>query len=178
VVLDARAKAAALVAAAHEERARVLQEAREAGYAEGRARAAIEVAGVLAAARAEAAAAVARAGAQALEVAAAMAERIVGRAVALEPRVMAELAGEALAACQTRRGGVVLRVPPAHLGDVERHRAALAERLGEGAALEIVGDEAIEPPGCVVDTAVGRVDARLPALLAALTASLAAEERA
>jgi flagellar biosynthesis/type III secretory pathway protein FliH len=185
-VMDARATAAALVAegrrqadalraAAVGERERALREAREVGYAEGRARAAFEVAGVLAAARAEAAAAVARAGAEALDVAAAMAERIVGRAVALDRDVMAEIAGEALAACQTRRGGVVLRVHSSCLEDVERHRDALAARLGEGAALEVVGDDEIEPPGCVVDTAVGRVDARLPSLLAALTSSLAGE---
>jgi flagellar biosynthesis/type III secretory pathway protein FliH len=189
VVLDARAQAAALVsearreadqlrAALTDERERVLREARGEGYEEGRARAALEAARVLAAARAEARAAVGRARAEALDVAAAMAERIVGRAVALDPGVMAEIAGQALEACQTRRGGVVLRVPPAHLEDVERHRAALAARLGDAATLDIVGDEAIEPPGCVVDTAVGRVDARLPALLAALTAGLAAEEGA
>lgn len=187
VVLDARATAAALVAEARreadavraalaDERARALQAARDAGYAEGRARAALEVASVLGAARAEAAAAVSRAGAEALDVAAAMAERIVGRAVTLDPDVLAEIAGEALAACQTRRGGVVLRVHSRLLGDLERHRLVLAARLGEGAALEIVGDDEIEPPGCVVDTAVGRVDARLPSLLAALTSSLAGEE--
>jgi flagellar biosynthesis/type III secretory pathway protein FliH len=168
-VLDARSAAAEIRRQAHEQ-----------GYQEGRARAALEVANVLAAARAQTDAALARARSEALDVAAAMAERIVGRAVQLDPDVMAEIAGEALAACQTRRGGVVLRVHPEHLGAVEGRRAALAARLGEEAALEIVGDDAVEPLGCVVDTAVGRVDARLPALMAALTASLAApsdEER-
>jgi flagellar biosynthesis/type III secretory pathway protein FliH len=101
-----------------------------------------------------------------------MAEKIVGRAVALDATVMGEIAAEAVAACRTRGGAVVLRVHPDDLGGVEARRARIAERLGDAAALRIVADESVSRHGCVVDTAVGRVDARLETLLATLVKEL------
>jgi flagellar biosynthesis/type III secretory pathway protein FliH len=190
-VMDARAVADEILASARraadltradaeEERQRVLRQSHELGYQEGyeegRAQAAAQMVGVLVASRAEADAMLARAEPEAVAIAAAMAERIVGRAVALEPAIMAEIAAEALAACQTRRGGVALRVHPDHLAAVEGQRRTLTARLGVEMPLDIVADESVERLGCVVDTAVGRVDARLSTLLAALTRALTGEE--
>jgi flagellar biosynthesis/type III secretory pathway protein FliH len=176
--MDARAAADQLVAAARREAERLLADARARrdevlrnARDEGRAQAAAETAELLAAGRAEADAMLERARPAALAVAAKMAEKIVGRAVALEPAVMAEIAAEALAACRTREGVVTLRVHPEDLGLLEERRATLAARLGGAASLEVAGDETVGRMGCVVDTPVGRVDARLPALLARLTAA-------
>jgi flagellar biosynthesis/type III secretory pathway protein FliH len=187
-VMDARAEAAALVAAAQREAealgaaaAAERERARRLGYEDGRAQAAAELVGVLAAARAEAEEMLARAEPAALTIAGKMAEKIVGRAVALDPALMADIAGEALDACRTREGAVTLRVHPEHLAAVERERGALVARLGDAAALEafeIVGDDAVERLGCVVETPVGRVDARLSTLLEALTSSLTGGGRA
>jgi type III secretion protein L len=168
IVSDARREAALILAAAADERERVRREALE----EGRALAAAELTTVLAAGRAHAGELMARAVPDVLAVASKMAERIVGRAVALDASVMADIAAEALAACRTRAGAVTLRVHPDDLPAVEAHRAVLSARLGDDSALHIVADEGAGRLGCVVDTAVGRVDARLPAVLAALTASL------
>jgi flagellar biosynthesis/type III secretory pathway protein FliH len=177
-VLDARAEADALVAAARSEAARLLADAQARhdevlarARDEGRAQAAVEAAALLAASRTEAEAMLERARPAALAVAAKMAEKIVGRAVALEPAVMAEIAAEALAACRTRQGVVTLRVHPEHLDLLEERRAALAARLGGAASLAVAGDETVGRMGCVVDTPVGRVDASLPALLSQLTAA-------
>jgi flagellar biosynthesis/type III secretory pathway protein FliH len=168
IVSEARREADAVLAAAERERERLRRQALD----EARAQASVELCDVLAAGRSRADELLARAAPDALAVAARMAELIVGRAVALDPTVMADIAGEALAASRTRAGGITLRVHPQDLAAVEAHRAALAARLGGEAALEIVADEAAGRHGCVVDTAVGRVDARLPVLLSALTASL------
>jgi flagellar biosynthesis/type III secretory pathway protein FliH len=138
------------------------------GLEEGRA----EAAAMLVAARAEAERLLAEARPVALAVAGKMAERIVGRAVELDAGVMAEIAGEALAACRPRAGAVRLRVHPEDLAAVGRRRAALLARLAEGAALEVIADEAVGRAGCVVDTPVGRVDARLETQLAALERAL------
>jgi flagellar assembly protein FliH len=165
IVASARRRADALLAQAEAERDRVRRQAHD----EGRAQAATELAGVLAAGRAQADALLVDARPAALAVAAKMAEKIVGRAVALEPGIMADIAAEALAACRTRAGAVSLRVHPDHLTALEPHRAALAARLGAEAALVLVADETVERLGCVVDTPVGRVDARLATLLAELT---------
>ena len=148
------------------------EEARRAGYDEGRARAGAELATIVGAAGAEAERLLAAARPAALAIAAKMAEKIVGRAVALDPAVMGELAAEAVAACRTRGGAVVLRVHPDDLAGVEARRPAIALRLGGEGALQIVADESVERHGCVVDTAVGRVDARLASQLAALTKEL------
>jgi flagellar biosynthesis/type III secretory pathway protein FliH len=171
IVSSARREAESILRVASDERERVRREALD----EGRAQAAVELAGVLAAGRARADELLARAVPDALAVAAKMAEKIVGRAVALDASVMADIAAEALAACRTR-GAVTLRVHPDDLPAVEASRASLAARLGDEASLEIVADEGAGRLGCVVDTAVGRVDARLPAVLAALTASLEGRE--
>src|SRR5262245_46202090 len=109
--MDARAQADAIVAAAAGEQER----ARHRGYEEGRAQAALELAGILAAGRAEAEAMIARAEPAAVAIAAKMAEKIVGRAVDVDPAVMSDIAAEAVAACRTRAGAVTLRVHPEHL---------------------------------------------------------------
>src|SRR5262245_48741745 len=107
-VMDARERADAIVRAARLEAEAERERARREGREEGRAQAAVEAAGVLAAARAEADAMLARAQPAALAIAGHMAEKIVGRAVRLEPAVMAEIAAEALRACRTRAGVVLL----------------------------------------------------------------------
>ncbi|MDB4979582.1 MAG: putative flagellar assembly protein FliH, partial [Myxococcales bacterium] len=143
-----------------------------AGHDEGRALATAELAGLLAAARAEAAQMLADVQPAALAIAAKMAERIVGRAVALDAAVMGDIAAEAVAACRTRGGVVLLRVHPDDLAGVQARSAVIAGRLGGQGTLQIVADESVSRHGCVVDTAVGRVDARLEAQLAALTKEL------
>jgi flagellar biosynthesis/type III secretory pathway protein FliH len=174
-VLDARATAAAIVEDARARAAATLEEARRRGFEEGRADGVASLALLLAAGRAEADAMLARVEPAALAIAARMAEKIVGRAVALDPAVMAEIAAEAIAACRTRAGAVALRVHPDDLAAVTASRAALAERLGSEASLELVADESVERHGCVVDTAVGRVDARLATQIAALLRALAGD---
>jgi flagellar biosynthesis/type III secretory pathway protein FliH len=156
-VMEARGEAAALREAARRE-----------GYAAGRAEAAAEMAAVLLRARAEASRLIVGARPAALAIAGKMAERIVGRAVVLDPGVMADIAAEALAACHTPSGAVRVRVHPADLAAVEARRARLAGGLPEGAALELAADEAVQRYGCVVETPVGRVDARLDTQIAAL----------
>jgi flagellar biosynthesis/type III secretory pathway protein FliH len=174
-VMDARAEAEAIVRDARARAEATLEEARRRGLEEGRAAAAAALVGLLAAGRAEAEAMLARVEPAALAVAARMAEKIVGRAVELDPTVMAAIAAEAVAACRTREGLVQLRVHPDDLAAVEPARAALVDRLGGEATLELVADEAVERHGCVVDTPVGRVDARLATQLAALERALSGD---
>jgi flagellar biosynthesis/type III secretory pathway protein FliH len=163
-VLDARAQAAA-----------IREDARREGYAAGLA----EAAAALVAARAEAQRLVEAARPAALAVAARMAEKIVGRAVALDPSVMADIAGEALAASAPRDGVVRLRAHPDDIAALAPRRQALLARLGasagSGAAvLELEPDDTVGRAGCIVETAAGRVDARLEVQIAALERALAA----
>jgi type III secretion protein L len=178
VVMGARAQAAEIVAAAVAERERARAEGFALGRDEGRADAGAALVGLLAAARAEGDAARARVEPAVFALAARMAEKIVGRAVALDPTIMAAIAAEAVAACRTRGGVAQLRVHPDDLAPVVAARAALAEALGGEDALEIVADESVGRHGCVVDTAVGRVDARLTTQLEALRRVLSSPDTA
>jgi len=101
-----------------------------------------------------------------------IAERIVGRAVELEPSVMGEIAGQALAASQARGGSVVLRVHPDDLLAVEHARPQWLQRLSATTSVRVVADASVGRNGCVVETPVGRLDARLQTQLDALERAL------
>jgi type III secretion protein L len=101
-----------------------------------------------------------------------MAEKIIGRAVELEPSVMGEIVGQALAASQARGGGVVLRVHSEDLAAVEQSRPGWSQRIAAVANVRVVADDAVGRHGCVVETAVGRLDARLQTQLDALERAL------
>jgi type III secretion protein L len=159
VVLDARAEADAIRAAARGEADR----ARDTAQAAGSAQAAVDGAAVLVAAAAAAARLIEQAR---------PAAKIVGRAVDLDASVMAEITAEAVAACRPR-GVVRLRAHPRDLAALEREQAALLARLDGATALELVADETVGRYGCVVETTLGRVDARLDVQVAALERAIA-----
>ena len=177
ILAAARARAAALVAEADAAR----EEARRAGLEAGRAEAdalftervaaaALEIARLRAAAEP---AARQLAGVIAVR----MAERIVGRAVALDPGVMADIADRALGAARARLGIVRLRVHPDDLAALEQEpaRAGLRSRLAGTAELRLVADATVGRAGCVVETATARLDARLETQLEALEKALAVD---
>jgi type III secretion protein L len=179
-LLDARQEAAALVARARTEAEALRAEAgaareaaRREGFETGRADGVAEAMVALAAARREAARLLEATAPTAIALAAKMAERIIGRAVALSPETMAEIAGQALAACRPGAGTVRIRIHPHDLPAVEARRAALAAGA-PAATLELVADEAVGRHGCVIETPQGRVDARLETQLAALERALMA----
>jgi flagellar biosynthesis/type III secretory pathway protein FliH len=178
VVLDAQGEAAALRARAAADAAAVRAEAtaareavRREGFETGRAEGLAEAAVALAAARAEAARLVEDAEPVAIALGAKMAERIVGHAVAVAPDTMADIAAQAIAAC--RPGGSAIRVwvHPDDLAAVEARRERLTERA-PGVTIELVADEAVGRHGCVIETAQGRLDARLETQLDALERAL------
>ena len=177
--LEARDGAAALLAAARADadaiRARAAADRDEAmrqGHAQGRAEAAAEMAALLAEARAHAGRLREAATPAAIALATKMAEQIIGRAVTAAPEVMADIVGAALDACRPRGDWVRVRVHPDDAAAVIARRDALAGRAPPAAALEIVGDDSVGRHGCVIETAVGRVDARLETQLDALERAL------
>jgi flagellar assembly protein FliH len=128
-----------------------------------------EVTALLAAARADAEAVRAEAKDAAVVLARRMAEKIVGHAVDLAPAAMGAIVAQALAASRAKAGAVVLRAHPEDLPAVEAAR----ERWGTGAlVVRAVADARVGRYGCVVETPIGRVDARLSAQLDALEKAL------
>jgi len=183
--LDARAEAAAVRAAARAQAAAISAQAEatrdaavRAGYEQGRAQAAAELAALLVEGRAQAERLREASAPTVIALALKMAEQIVGRAVTLAPDVMADIVGAALAACRPRGDWVRVRVHPDDAAAVTARRDALAARAPRGAALEVVADESVGRAGCVIETAFGRVDARLETQLAALERALTEQTNA
>ncbi len=171
-LLDARAQAAAIVAAARAQADQIRAEA----AAAGRDQAAAEVLNTLLAARAEAARTLIAARPAAAALAARMAARIVGRAVETSPVVMGEIAAQALAGARARGGRIKVRVHPDDRAALAAARPQLLARLAEGAALDLVDDPAVGRHGCVVETSAGRLDARLETQLGVLERAAAGDE--
>jgi flagellar biosynthesis/type III secretory pathway protein FliH len=140
------------------------------GHEAGREAGLAEMTRLLAAARADAEAVRLRSKDAAVVLARRMAEKIVGHAVEVAPQVMGDIVAGALAASRARNGQVVLRVHPEDLPAVEAARA----RWSAGAVVvRLVADGGVGRHGCVVETPVGRVDARLASQLDALERALA-----
>jgi flagellar assembly protein FliH len=122
---------------------------------------AAQVTEILLAARAAADAEWAAAKDAALILALKMAEKIIGQAVDLDARVMAEIAEQALNASRHRGASVVLRVHAADLEAIEQARPRWLTGGDAPSEIRFVVDETVGRYGCVVETAAGRVDARL-----------------
>lgn len=101
-----------------------------------------------------------------------MAEKIVGRAVDLDPSILGEIVGQALVASRARVGAVVLRVHPEDLVAIEQTRAQWMRRIATTASVRVVADASVGRDGCVVETPVGRLDARLQTQLDAFERAL------
>jgi type III secretion protein L len=164
-LLSARAQAEEIVAQARAESAALRADAErrgfEAGKAAGREAGVAEATQLLLAARAHSEGARARARDAALVLARRMAEKIVRRAVALDPETMGEIVAQAVEASRALDGAVVVRVHPEDLIAVEAQRPRWSQRLSAAASLRVVPDPSVGRAGCVVDTPVGRLDARL-----------------
>jgi flagellar biosynthesis/type III secretory pathway protein FliH len=171
VVMSAREQAQRVLAAAHSAAEEDRRRAYEEGLAEGRDAARAELTEILVKARAEAEELRVASKDSAIPIARRMAERIVGRALELHPSLIGDIALQALAASRARSGPVTLRVHPVDLIALEQERPRLAARLGS-LDLHLVADDSISQGGCLVETSVGRLDARLESQLDAIERAL------
>ncbi|HQY64300.1 MAG: hypothetical protein IPF92_26805 [Myxococcales bacterium] len=182
----------ARVAAAHVEAERVLAAARDAASALERAALARADAAVAAAAAAARDVEVARLAAIALhlearqaglgareiersvELAKLLAERLVGAQLSLEPRRIADILAELLAAARGASSARVLGCPD----DLEALRQALGALGLPPDAVALVEDETLTRGSLVLESDLGTVDGRLEARLDRLAEALMSEVRA
>lgn len=101
-----------------------------------------------------------------------MAEKIVGHAVEVDASVLADIVAQALSAAGAQKASAVLRVHPEDLSALQATRGKWLSGLGAKADVRLVADPAVGKHGCVVETAVGRLDARLQTQLDALERAL------
>ncbi len=167
LLTEARGEAERIVADALAESERLRQKAQ----AEGRERGLQAVSELLVGARAAAARARDGAEGELRALAVKIAEKILGRELALRPDAVTDVAVQAL----THAGDphdVLVRINPADLDAIERGKPRLVERVRAARALTFRADEAVPRGGCIVETELGVVDARLSTQLEAIERAL------
>jgi type III secretion protein L len=146
---------------------RLLQEA----AAEGRERGMAAVTELLVSARAEAARTRRESLGDLRALAVKIADKLLGRALALDPGLVVELAAQALEHAGEPRA-LRLRCHPDDLELLERGRPRLLDRCRSVGALRIESSDDVPRGGCVVESELGAVDARLATQLDAIERAL------
>lgn len=165
MVARAEDEARRIVAEAEAARARLHSDAAEAGWREGKARAAA----ALVRAAAERDRLLRDAAHEVADLALAVARKVLGRELE-RPGVVVELAGRALSEARGRRQ-IVLRVHPEDASEVRAASSRLAVAVA-GGPLELREDPAVPRGGAIVDTEDGRIDAGIEGQLDVLARAL------
>lgn len=167
ITRKARKEANGLIAEAQVRAAEIERAARERGRAEAQAQAQVELERAVEELRARLTASLgelaglrrqlaARAERDLVQLALAIAKKIVQREVKVDHEVALTLTRVALGRLHNRAGATV-RLHPDDYAYVLAHR----ERLNSEAAIELVEDAAVGPGGCIVQSEMGEIDARI-----------------
>lgn len=167
---EARAQAERELAAAREEAERIRRQAE----AEGRERGLGAVTELLVGARAAAARARAGAEAELRVLGVRIAEKILGRELQLDPAAVVDVTAAALRHAGEPRE-LVVRCAPEDLEALERGKPRLLERCRAARLVRFVADERVARGGCIVETELGVVDARLSTQLDSIERALRGE---
>lgn len=162
ILVEAREEAERLRAAAREDASAAREKARAEGFAQGRA----EAAALLLEARRIRDDALAGAERDARSLALAAARRIVGEELRLAPERIVAIVGELLERARRARE-VRVRVHPDDATTLGAAKLA--------ASVRVIGDASIERGGCVVETDLGELDARVEVQLRAIASALGCE---
>jgi type III secretion protein L len=178
---EALADATQIRAAANAEAARTIETAtaeaerlRNEAVAEGREKGLSAVTELLVSARAEAARTRRESHTELRTLAVKIAEKLLGKALALDPAVVVDIAAEALGHAGEPRA-LRLRCHPDDLTLLERGRPRLLERCRSVGALRIEADDEVPRGGCILESELGVVDARLNVQLDAIERALRGE---
>jgi type III secretion protein L len=164
---DPKVEAERILAEANKEAERLRSQA----AAEGRERGLAAVTELLVAARASAARSQRNVETDLRKLAVRIAERILERELTTNPETVVDIAAAALRQAGAPRD-VLLRVHPDDLKALERGRPRLLERCARAEAVQFRADPTIGRGGCIVETELGTVDARLPVQLDAIERAL------
>jgi flagellar assembly protein FliH len=166
-VQSAQLQADAIIASARSQADQLLQQAAAEGREQGRAELAaqlIDIAEKSSKARGE----LERA---ALQAALQVAEHIVGRALELEPSRIADITAPLLAKVR-RAAWLRVHVHPADEAALHLAVPELCARLQLTHALHIVADSAMARGGCVIESSIGELDARIETRIEAFARAL------
>ena len=163
-LLEAAAKQAqALIAEAEQRRNAIVEEARQEGFRQGiaewdRALAALAEAQNALEIKYEP---------QMIRLAVKIAGKILGEELRLRPETIVSIARECLRGVRHEHN-LTLRVNPQEADDVEHNLASLLEVAGSDRRIRVTPDAAVASGGCIVESVVGVIDARLETQLKCL----------
>jgi type III secretion protein L len=164
---DAKVEAERILSDAQREAERLRAQA----ITEGRERGLAAVSELMVAARASAARAQRNVQGDLRTLAVRIAERILERELSLNPDAVSDIVAAALRQAGAPRD-IILRVHPDDLKALERGRPRLLERALRAQALQFRADANVGRGGCIVESELGTVDARLPVQLEAIERAL------
>jgi flagellar biosynthesis/type III secretory pathway protein FliH len=170
-VFDAKVEAERILRQAQVEADRIRAQA----GVEGRERGMAAVTELLVGARAAASRARAASAGELKQLAVRIAEKILGRELALRPEAVVDIVAEALTASGASLQ-VTLRCHPDDLAALERGRPRLLERCARAQAVHFRSDGQIGRGGCIVETELATIDARLTTQLDAIERALRGDE--
>lgn len=176
-IVDARAEARLIVAAAEKDAAAIREraesfarESRETAYREGCETALYEWNTLILEAREQRDQALAGVERDLLRLAVKIAEKILGRELKSDRNAIVDIVANALR--QARRNEMItVRVNPADLPVIEEHGQRL-DRSGREKFLDIVPDPQVAAGGCVIESESGAIDAQLETQLRVLERAL------
>ncbi len=164
---EAERLAAEIVARAGAEADRIRGDAKRQGREEGLA----EATGLLARTHAERARLLTEAEPELRTLAVAIAEKVLSRSLQGAPELAVSVCAAALEHSRAA-ASIVIEVNPADVPIVEAARAELEAKVGRRDSFVVRASEAITRGGCIVESSLGRVDARLETQLASIRAAL------
>ena len=163
VLEAAKKQAQALIEEAEQRRNAIVEDARQVGFRQGIA----EWDRALEAVRQAQDALEIKYEPQMIRLAVKIAEKIIGEELRSRPETVVSIARECLRGVRHEHS-LTLRVNPKEADEVQRNLASLVEVAGSGRRIQVAPDGAVAPGGCIVDSTVGVIDARLETQLKCL----------
>lgn len=171
ILVDARARADALIQKTRAEAESIRQHARSEGLREGQ-----EAAGAMLIAASHARSQMLDdVQTDVVKLAMEVARKITRREIELRPETVVTLCSDVTRQVALAQS-VTLKVSPDDLEAVRQHEALMETGLRDDVSLHIVSDSSIERGGCVIESDMGKIDARLETQLAAIERALMADD--
>lgn len=108
---------------------------------------------------------------QAVEAAIAVARQLIDAELKAHPEAMVAVVRQALMSARQQRD-VYIRVNPVHAETLRAHKREVVDVLGRAKDIDVREDPDLEPGGCMVETEIGTIDARLETQFEALVRHL------
>jgi flagellar biosynthesis/type III secretory pathway protein FliH len=166
IVAQAQAQAQQYLAQTQQQAKQMLEQARAQGLQEGRQQGAAQLAEVIAQSSKRMQQIEAQVVPQLSQLALSIARKIIGSHLQAVPEAVADIVKQALAEKARQRREIFLRVNPADMAVIRKHKADLLEVLSRCKEIAIREDPEVARYGAIIETDAGIIDAQLETQLA------------